>query len=353
MGGMHGDPAATVEMTEAPACASGLRSALTPSRFMLVATPIASVLLTMLIGAIIFELLGFDGPRAVYEIFITPIVASYKWQDVADQGRAADHHRARPVARQSRQGLEHRRRGPVHHRRAVRRGRRASPAATRKASWIIPLMIARRHCRRRGLGGDPGAAADALPRQRDAVEPDAGLCRAAGAELSRRRPVEGPERPQLPADAAAHRRPDAAARRSRNRRFRRASSSPSFCRSCSGCSTARSVFGFQIRTVGARPSAARYGGFDAKRTVWSTLLISGGMAGLAGILEATSQLRQINLGFPSGYGFTAIIVSFLGRLHPIGVLHRRHRSSRSPMSADRWRRRRCTCPRRRPASSRR
>ena len=80
--------------------------------------------------------------------------------------------------------------------------------------------------------------------------------------------------------------------------------------------TTRSVYGFSVRTVGAAPSAARYGGFDASRTVWSTLMISGGMAGLAGILEASSQLGQINLGFPSGYGFTAIIVSFLGRLHP-------------------------------------
>ncbi len=81
----------------------------------------------------------------------------------------------------------------------------------------------------------------------------------------------------------------------------------------------RSVYGFSVRTVGAAPSAARYGGFDAARTVWSTLMISGGMAGLAGILEVMSQSGQINLGFPSGYGFTAIIVSFLGRLHPIGV----------------------------------
>ena len=68
-----------------------------------------------------------------------------------------------------------------------------------------------------------------------------------------------------------------------------------------------------------RPNAARYGGFDASRTVWTTLMISGGMAGLAGMLEVVSQLGQLNLGFPSGYGFTAIIVSFLGRLHPIGV----------------------------------
>jgi general nucleoside transport system permease protein len=60
-----------------------LEKRLTPSRFMQVATPVASVLLTMLLGAIIFQLIGFDGPRAIYETFITPIVASYKWHDVA------------------------------------------------------------------------------------------------------------------------------------------------------------------------------------------------------------------------------------------------------------------------------
>src|SRR5260370_4995254 len=56
---------------------------LEPSRLMLVATPIASVVLTMLLGAVIFQFIGFDGPHAIYETFITPIVASYKWQDVA------------------------------------------------------------------------------------------------------------------------------------------------------------------------------------------------------------------------------------------------------------------------------
>jgi general nucleoside transport system permease protein len=80
----------------------------------------------------------------------------------------------------------------------------------------------------------------------------------------------------------------------------------------------KSLYGFNVRVSGAAPHAARYGGFNANQTIWSTLMISGGMAGLAGILEATSQLGQLNLGFPSGYGFTAIIVSFLGRLNPIG-----------------------------------
>jgi simple sugar transport system permease protein len=83
---------------------------------------------------------------------------------------------------------------------------------------------------------------------------------------------------------------------------------------------ARSVFGFQIRVVGSAPNAARHGGFDGKQTVWLALLIGGAMAGLAGVLELTGANKQLNLGFPSGYGFTAIIVAFLGRLHPVGVL---------------------------------
>jgi simple sugar transport system permease protein len=83
---------------------------------------------------------------------------------------------------------------------------------------------------------------------------------------------------------------------------------------------AKSVFGFQVRAVGSAPEAARHGGFDTKQTVLLALVISGGMAGLAGALEFTGALKSINLGFPSGYGFTAIIVSFLGRLNPIGCL---------------------------------
>ena len=83
---------------------------------------------------------------------------------------------------------------------------------------------------------------------------------------------------------------------------------------------ARSVFGFQVRVVGSAPLAARHGGFDSKQTIWLAMLIGGAMAGLAGALEFTGALKKIDLGFPSGYGFTAIIVSFLGRLHQIGCL---------------------------------
>jgi len=82
----------------------------------------------------------------------------------------------------------------------------------------------------------------------------------------------------------------------------------------------RSVFGFQVRVVGSAPNAARYGGFSAKKTVWLALLVSGGLAGLAGVLEAAGPFRQLVPAFPTGYGFTAIIVAFLGRLNPLGCV---------------------------------
>ena len=200
---------------------------LTPSRFMQVATPIASVLLTMLLGAIIFELIGFDGPHAIYETFITPIVASYKWQDVADQGRAADHHRARACrsATRPRSGTS----APRGSTSSARWPAPASPSRCRTAQgfWIIPLMIAA------GIvGGMAWAAIPALLKTRyrrlgGALDPDARLCRAAGAQLSGQRPVEGSERPQLPADGAVHPGQVAAARAAGNASSRPASSSPS------------------------------------------------------------------------------------------------------------------------------
>ena len=82
----------------------------------------------------------------------------------------------------------------------------------------------------------------------------------------------------------------------------------------------RTVFGFEIRVVGAAPNAARYGGFNRTRTIWTSLLTAGGLAGFAGILEAAGPYGQMVPQFPTGYGFTAIIVAFLGRLHPVGIM---------------------------------
>ena len=82
----------------------------------------------------------------------------------------------------------------------------------------------------------------------------------------------------------------------------------------------RSLLGFQVRVVGSAPNAARHGGFSQKGTVWMVFLLSGGLAGLAGIFEVTGPFGQMSLGFPQNYGFTAIIVAFLGRLNPLGVI---------------------------------
>jgi len=78
--------------------------------------------------------------------------------------------------------------------------------------------------------------------------------------------------------------------------------------------------GYQLQVGGLAPAAARYAGFSASSTVWTGLLISGGLAGLAGALEAAGPLGQLTPYVPAGYGFAAIIVAFVGRLHPVGIV---------------------------------
>ena len=82
----------------------------------------------------------------------------------------------------------------------------------------------------------------------------------------------------------------------------------------------RHILGFQIKVSGQAPRAARFAGFSHHRIVWASFMISGGLAGLAGVFEAAGPVGQLVPSLPVGYGFTAIIVAFLGRLHPVGVL---------------------------------
>jgi simple sugar transport system permease protein len=82
----------------------------------------------------------------------------------------------------------------------------------------------------------------------------------------------------------------------------------------------KALIGFQLRVVGAAPQAARHAGFRENRLIWFSLLLSGGLAGLAGLSEVAGPVGQLLPTISPGYGFTAIIVAFLGRLHPVGVL---------------------------------
>ncbi|MCL2872911.1 MAG: ABC transporter permease [Betaproteobacteria bacterium] len=82
----------------------------------------------------------------------------------------------------------------------------------------------------------------------------------------------------------------------------------------------KSWLGFQMRVAGLAPTAALYAGIPANRSVWLGLLAGGGCAGLAGACEVTGPLGQLTASVSPGYGFAAIIVAFVGRLHPIGIV---------------------------------
>lgn len=289
-----------------------------PSRLMLVVTPIASVLLTMLLGVVVFDVLGIDGQRAVVDIFLTPLLASYKWQDVAVK--------AAPLIIIA-LGLSVGNRANVWNIGAEGQyvigalcaagiGIVAGPAG---GVLIIALMVLAGT-----LGGAAWAAVPAVLKTRFSVNEILSSLMLTYVALQVLGylvggPWKDPNGRNFPATA-----PLAADQ-----------SLPILIPGTSihlGIAIAlilpfvfwlvmaRSVFGYQVRVVGSAPNAARHGGFDNAQTIWLAMLIGGGMAGLAGALEFTGALKAVNLGFPSGYGFTAIIVAFLGRLHPIGVL---------------------------------
>ncbi|MES2483830.1 MAG: ABC transporter permease, partial [Pseudomonadota bacterium] len=82
----------------------------------------------------------------------------------------------------------------------------------------------------------------------------------------------------------------------------------------------RTRAGFAQQVGGLAPAAARYAGFSSRRALWVALLVSGGAAGLAGALEVAGPIGQLTPYVPAGYGFAAIIVAFVGRLHPVGMV---------------------------------
>ena len=82
----------------------------------------------------------------------------------------------------------------------------------------------------------------------------------------------------------------------------------------------RTRAGFAQQVGGLAPAAARYAGFSSRKALWTALLVSGGTAGLAGALEVAGPIGQLTPYVPAGYGFAAIIVAFVGRLHPVGMV---------------------------------
>ena len=89
---------------------------------------------------------------------------------------------------------------------------------------------------------------------------------------------------------------------------------------CASVLLRSTLAGYRLRVVGLAPAAARYAGFSQPGAVWLGLLVSGGLAGLAGVCEVAGPIGQLTPVISPGYGFAAIIVAFLGRLSPVGIL---------------------------------
>lgn len=83
---------------------------------------------------------------------------------------------------------------------------------------------------------------------------------------------------------------------------------------------AKTLKGYELRVLGSAPRAGRFAGFSRAGATWFCFMLSGALAGLAGICEVMSTVGQLQPSVSPGYGFTAIIVAFLGRLNPIGAL---------------------------------
>jgi ABC-type uncharacterized transport system permease subunit len=82
----------------------------------------------------------------------------------------------------------------------------------------------------------------------------------------------------------------------------------------------KSFSGFKLQVGGMAPLAARYAGFSARKSLWISMLLCGALAGLAGVCEVLGPIGQLTPSVSPGYGFAAIIVAYVGRLHPVGVL---------------------------------
>ena len=288
-----------------------------PSRSMLYLTPVIAVLLTMIVGAIVFTLIGYDGPGAVREIFLTPVLDTNYWQDLGVK--------AAPLILIA-IGLSVGFRANVWNIGAEGQYIFGALAGTGVALatwgmegwWILPLM-----CLAGVIGGMVYAAIPAFLRTRLQVNEilTSLMMTYVAIQLLNylmRGPWKDPEGFNFP----------------QSRLFTESQTLPYFGDTIVHLGVplafllaivawfvmAKSVFGFQIRVVGAAPHAARYGGFNANTTVWMSLLIGGGFAGLAGIFETAGPYGQMVPQFPTGYGFTAIIVAFLGRLQPLGII---------------------------------
>jgi general nucleoside transport system permease protein len=289
-----------------------------PSRTMLVLTPFIAFALTLIAGAILFLALGKDPVRALTTIFITPLTSI--------RGIAELLVKSTPLILIA-TGLSIGFRAGVWNIGAegqftvgaLAGGSVALLAYPGGGLWLLPLMMLAGV-----LGGVAWAAIPAFLRTRfQTNEILTSLMLVYVATLLLALMVQGPLR-----DPQSFNFPE-------SRLFQPAAILPTiipktrahigFLIALAITATAhvlltRHLLGFMTRVFGDAPRAAAFAGFSEKRMVWISFAISGGLAGLAGLFEAAGPIGQLVTQLPSGYGFSAIIVAFLGRLQPLGIL---------------------------------
>ena len=289
-----------------------------PSRLALYGAPIMAIALTMLAGMALFTLMGFRGGAAVFEIFIEPLLEPQRWPDIAVK--------ASPLVMIA-TGLAIGFRANVWNIGAEGQYIVGAVAGTGVAlatyeiesAWILPLMLLASL-----LGGAVWAAIPAILRVRLKVSEILTSLMLTYVALQLlyylvRGPWRDPEGYNFP----------------QTRMFSEAQTVPNLLEGTqlhwgvpltflvvliTWFVMSRTLLGYQVKVVGLAPMAARLGGFSENRTVLMTMLVSGALAGLAGMIECSATFGQLTPQFPVNYGFTAIIVAFLGRLHPVGVL---------------------------------
>ena len=289
-----------------------------PSTLMLYATPFIAVALTIAVGFALFSILGKDPFKATYLIFVEPLTSFYSLSELTVK--------ATPLvligiglALGFRAGVWNIGAEGQFTLGALTGGAAALALYEVEGLWVLPVI-----CLAGALGGMAWAAIPALLRTRfntNEILVSLMLVYVATLLLSMlvHGPLRDPEGLNFPESRLFH---DSAVLPLLIEQTR---AHVGFLVALVVVAVAwvllRShILGFQIKVVGQAPRAARFAGFSNNRIVWFCFMVSGGLAGLAGVFEATGPVGQLVPALPVGYGFTAIIVAFLGRLHPIGVL---------------------------------
>ena len=293
-----------------------------PSKTMQAITPVAAVVLTMLIGAIIFWAIGYDGPRAVKEIFFTPILASYKWSDV---GR-----RAAPLILIA-LGLCMGNRAKVWNIGAEGQLYVGALAAVAVGGLHggsgfdlpVPLLFGLMLLAA-ALAGALLLLGPALLKARLGVdEVVTTLLLNFIVLLLVSLMLDGPMK-----DPTAMGWPQSVALMGELELSKLVAQT----RVHSGLLIAAAlavavwvlmkytVLGFDIRAVGANARAAAFAGVPVTRTVVLVAMLSGALAGLAGAIEVAGRTSYLTLDMSPGYGYSGIVIAMLAGLHPLGVV---------------------------------